>query len=336
MATTRKPEQVTRTIGPRMVSIVVPVFNEEESIEGFMAAMAPVVGEITELLGANGRVEILFVDDGSRDNTIEVIEHLMEFPAEVRLVKLSRNFGKDCALAAGLAQARGDAVIPMDVDLQDPPDLIPKMVSLWCDGAKVVNAVRCDRSSDTSFKRMSAEAFYRIYNRLADTPIEPNVGDFRLLDREAIDVINQMPERIRFMKGLMSWVGYAPKVVEYSRPERAAGETKWRLWPLWNFALDGITGSSTLPLRIWTYFGAFFGVTAIIYAVWVVVKTLIFGIDVPGYASLLVVTLTFGALNMIAVGILGEYVGRIAVEVRQRPLYIIESVRDVADGEIPS
>jgi glycosyltransferase involved in cell wall biosynthesis len=307
-----------------MLSIVVPVLNEEETIALFLEALDAQADAIRAALGPGGQLEVVFVDDGSRDRTLEIIESLAAQRPDVVLVGLSRNFGKDAALAAGLAHARGDAVLPMDVDLQDPPQIIPDMVSAWRRGAKVVNARRRKRGSDTWLKRRTAAAFYGLYNRLADYPIQDNVGDFRLLDRSVVDVLNGMPERIRFMKGLFSWVGFTQATVEYDRPQRMAGTSKWVYWRLWNFALDGITGSTTMPLRIWTYVGLIVVVLAQLYAAFTIVRTLMLGIDVPGYASLLVVILMFGAFNMISVGLLGEYVGRIAIEVRQRPLYLVE------------
>jgi glycosyltransferase involved in cell wall biosynthesis len=217
----------------------------------------------------------------------------------------------------------------MDVDLQDPPGILPDMVAAWMGGAKIVNAVRADRSTDGWVKRMGARAFYAVFDRLATYPVHPNVGDCRLLDREVVDVVNRMPERVRFMKGLFSWLGYRPVEIPYHREARAAGESKWKLWALWNFALDGITGSTTLPLRIWTYFGGAMAVLALGFATWIVLRTLIWGVDVPGYASLMVVVLTLSAINLVALGILGEYIGRIAVEVRQRPLYLVDTVEEI-------
>ncbi len=313
-----------------LLSIVVPVFNEESTIGLFVSAVTPFLDEACKLLGKGGQTEIVFVDDGSRDQTIERITAQNVKNCTIRIVKLSRNFGKDSALAAGLDQARGDAVVPMDVDLQDPPEVLPKMVAAWLAGSKVVNAVRVDRDADSWFKRSSAEAFYKIYNRISAQPMEPNVGDYRLLDREIVDILKKMPERTRFMKGLFSWLGYNPHTIEYQRQARIAGETKWRFWSLWNFAIDGITGSSTLPLRVWSYFGGVLAIIALFYAAWLMIRTLVFGVDVPGYASLMVVTLTLGSVNMIALGIVGEYVGRIAIEVRQRPLYIVEDSIEVS------
>ena len=324
---------VTSSRKGQLLSIVVPVFNEESTVELFVSAIAPFLEEARQLLGKGGQTEIVFVDDGSRDQTIERISSQRVKNTTIRIVKLSRNFGKDPALAAGLDHAQGDAVVPMDVDLQDPPELLPKLVAAWLDGAKVVNAVRIDRESDSWFKRNSAEAFYDIYNRISAQPMEPNVGDYRLLDREVVDILKRMPERTRFMKGLFSWLGYNPTNIEYQRQARVAGETKWHFWSLWNFAIDGITGSSTLPLRVWSYFGGLLAVIALLYASWLWIRTLVFGVDTPGYASMMVVILTLGSINMIALGIIGEYVGRIAIEVRQRPLYIVEDDVEVSEGK---
>jgi len=293
-----------------LLSIVVPVFNEAEVVDLFLARLEPALEKARAALGPGGRSEIVFVDDGSVDGTAERIAGRIRPGAGVRLVKLSRNFGKDAALAAGLAHASGDAVVPMDADLQDPPELLERMMAAWRDGARVVNAVRLDRLSDDWFKRTSARLFHGLFNRLSTCPLTPDVGDFRLLDRSAVAVavavVNQMPERIRFMKGLFSWIGFKQVAIGYTRAPRAGGQSKWRPWSLWNFALDGITGSTTLPLRIWTYAGATIAIAALAYAAVVVVRTLVAGVDVPGYASLLTVVLTLGALNLLALGMIGE------------------------------
>lgn len=316
-----------------LVSIVVPVFNEEDAVPRFLAAIDPVLASVRSQIGDGAKTEIVFVDDGSSDRTVEIIRASTSEAVHIRLVRLSRNFGKDAALSAGLAHAAGDAIIPMDADLQDPPDLLPDMIAAWREGAVIVNAVRQDRSSDTWLKRKTATAFYSVFNRLSNYPLHRDVGDFRLLDRKAINAINEVPERVRFMKGLFSWVGFRPVEIPYARPERVAGETKWRMWALWNFALDGITGSSTLPLRIWTYVGGVLAIFSIIYALIVFIRVVIYGVDVPGYASLMVVTLILGASNFIALGIIGEYVGRISIEVRGRPLFIVESVEQLSKEE---
>lgn len=318
-----------------LLSLVVPVFNEEESVELFVEQIDPELKKILETLGVDARIEIVFIDDGSYDRTVEMIRDLSLDHATVRLVKLSRNFGKDAAVAAGFAQAMGDAVVPMDVDLQDPPDLLHEMVTKWISGAKIVNAVRTDRTADSWIKRSSSAAFYRLFNRLSPYPVPTNVGDFRLIDRQAVDIINKIPERVRFNKGLIPWLGFETEEVFFTRPRRETGTTKWKAWALWNFALDGITGSSTLPLRIWSYFGGICAILALVYSLFIIVQTMIYGVDIPGYASLLVVVLTLGSVNLIALGILGEYIGRISIEVRQRPLYLIDYVSDISGQDSP-
>jgi glycosyltransferase involved in cell wall biosynthesis len=317
-----KPSPVIAPAPGRTLSLVIPVCNEESVVPHFMQAMEPV---IRSLAGRVDRVEMVFVDDGSTDSTVARILDCAG-PGDIRIVKLSRNFRKDNALAAGLAHATGDAVIPMDIDLQDPPEMIPRMVDAWLAGAKVVNAKRASRAADSPLKRSTSRTFYSVFNRLSDFQVEPDVGDFRLLDRQVVDVLNEMPERVRFMKGMFAWVGFQPVTLEYDRPERVSGQTKWNLWKLWNFALDGITGSTTLPLRAWTYFGFGIAILALVLATLLVLRTLIHGVDVPGYASLMVVVLFMGACNLIALGVLGEYVGRLTVESKKRPIYVVDEV----------
>ncbi len=309
-----------------ILSLIVPAYNEEDVVATFLEHVLPCAEEGLAQAGLEPSLEVIFVDDGSSDKTADIITELSATDPRLKLVKLSRNFGKDAALAAGLQHASGAAVVPMDVDLQDPPEILGDMLRLWQEGALVVNARRSNRDSDSRVKRLTSEYFYRIYNRISKQPIDANVGDYRLLDRKAVNVINDMPERIRFMKGLFSWVGFRKDTVEYTRAERVAGQTKWRYWGLWNFALDGITASTTLPLRIWSYVGITTAMMSLIYALVIVGKTILFGSDVPGYASLMVVVLLFGSLNMIALGIIGEYVGRIAIEVRQRPIYVVDEL----------
>lgn len=299
------------------LSIIVPVLNEQNAIQPFLAEMHKALSETL------GNIEYVFVDDGSTDATVSQIRNCMDAGARIRLIVLSRNFGKDAALAAGLAHASGRAAIPIDVDLQDSPYVIPEMVQKWRAGAKIVNARRVDRVLDTPFKRRSARLYYRIFNALADHPIPPDVGDFRLIDRQVIDILNTMSEKARFNKDLFSWVGFESAEVTFERSARATGTTKWSFWKLWNFGLDGLFGASTVPLRLWSYLGFFLAMAAFFYAGYVLVRTVLFGIDLPGYASTIVIILFFGGLNMLSVGILGEYVGRIYREVRDRPLYIV-------------
>lgn len=313
--------------GEKTLSLIIPVLNEELAIPIFLDRVRTIAGHLSRL---NMRLELVFVDDGSRDQTIDRILDARGEDFRIKLVKLSRNFGKDSALAAGLAHAGGDAIIPLDVDLQDPPDLIPLMVEAWRTGAKIVDAKRKSRKSDSLFKRTSSRWFYKVFNMLSDYPLRADVGDFRLFDRQVVDILNTMPERVRFMKGMFAWVGFTPVTIEYERPERSAGKSRWKVWTLWNFALDGITGSTTLPLRAWTYIGFTIAVIALFLVARLLFVALFYGIDVPGYASLMIVTLLLGASNLIAVGILGEYLGRISIEVRQRPVYIVDTVTDIA------
>ena len=314
--------------GKPILSVVVPVFNEEEVVEQFVETVSPFILFALKAHELPPVYEILFIDDGSRDSTCAQIRRLMDDHPQIKLLELSRNFGKDAALSAGLSRARGAAVVPMDVDLQDPPEVLAKMIDAWVNGAQVVNAVRVDRNSDGWLKKSSANLFYKLYNLIADTRIADNVGDFRLLDRQVVDTVNRLDERNRFMKGLFSWVGYRTADVPYVRPERVAGTTKWRYWKLWNFALDGITGSSTVLLRIWTYIGLLVAVLAIGMAVYIIIRTMVHGADTPGYASLMVVLLSLNSLILISMGILGEYLGRISIEVRRRPVYIINETED--------
>lgn len=305
------------------LSIVIPLFNEQDAISLFLNAARPAVGRALALIGPDARAEYLFVDDGSSDRTGDVLAILTRLNPDMRCLSLSRNFGKEAALAAGIDHALGDAVIPIDVDLQDPPEVIVDMVRAWRAGAQVVNARRVDRSSDGWFKRWSARSFYRILNRLSDYPIPENVGDFRLLDRQAVDVIRQLGEQARFNKGLFSWIGFRVATVDYVRAARGAGESKWPLGKLWSLAIDGITASTTVPLRIWSYVGGGIALLAFAYAAFLVGHTIITGVDVPGYASIMVAVLMLGGLNLLSLGIVGEYLGRVAREVRQRPLYIV-------------
>ena len=299
------------------LSVVIPMFNEA-------AGLGPLFAELEGALAVAGcSYEIVCVDDGSLDDTLaRLMAERARNPA-IKIVSLSRNFGKDIALTAGIDHCRGAAVLPFDADLQDPPGLIPPMLAKWREGYDVVNAVRADRRGDGFFKRFSAAAFYRIYNAVADTPIPPNVGDFRLLDRRVVDVLNRLPERTRFMKGLFAWVGFRQATISFDRPARAAGSSSWNLSRLIRFAVGGITAFSTAPLRMATYLGAALFVLAIVYAAFLVIRVAIVGVDMPGYASLMVTVLIFGGVQFITIGIIGEYIGRIYEEVKRRPLFVV-------------
>jgi glycosyltransferase involved in cell wall biosynthesis len=314
------------------LSVVVPVLNEEEAVPAFLARTTPILKSICEDRLDGRNYEVLFVDDGSSDATARIVLEAAGLDPCVKLVRLSRSFGKEAALAAGLSYAEGDAVIPMDVDLQDPPEIIPAMVDAWLGGAEIVNGVRVSRDEDTWFKRSTANLFYRLYNTASDIPIERNVGDFRLLDRVVVDSLNRLAESARFTKGLYSWVGYRNANVEYARPARAHGETKWSYRRLLRFAIDGLTASTTAPLRIWSGLGLLIGFSALLYAAFLVVRTMIFGIDLPGYASTLVVILFLGGLNLLSLGVMGEYVGRISQEVRGRPLYVVRDAHGLSSS----
>lgn len=308
---------------PSLLSIIIPVFNEQESISLFLDAARPAIARALDLIGPDAHAEYVFINDGSTDRTGDILKVLSRLNPDVRHLTLSRNFGKEAALVAGIDRARGDAVIPIDVDLQDPPEVIVTMVQHWLAGAKVVNARRADRSSDGWLKRWSAHGFYRLINRLSDHPVPENVGDFRLLDRQAVDVIKQLGEQARFTKGLFSWVGFRTVTVDYQRAARGAGQTKWSIAKLWSLAIDGITTSTTMPLRIWSYVGGSIALIAFAYAAFLVLHTLLTGVDTPGYASIMVAVLMLGGLNLMSLGIVGEYLGRVAQEVRKRPLYIV-------------
>ncbi|MBD2802113.1 glycosyltransferase family 2 protein [Xenorhabdus sp. M] len=300
------------------ISLVVPVFNEEDTIPIFYKK----VRENEELKKYD--VEIVFINDGSKDLTESIINALAISDKLVTPLNFTRNFGKEPALFAGLDHATGDAVIPIDVDLQDPIEIIPQLIEKWQRGADVVLAKRTDRSTDGLLKRKSAEWFYKLHNKISIPKIEENVGDFRLMSREIVESIKLLPERNLFMKGILSWVGGEINVVEYTRAERSAGESKFNGWKLWNLALEGITSFSTLPLRIWTYIGLSVAASAFLYGFWMIINKLIWGNPVPGYPSLLISILFLGGIQLIGIGVLGEYIGRIYTESKNRPKYIIK------------
>lgn len=302
-----------------LLSIIIPMKNEADGLDTLFSQLHTQLTSVTE------DFEIICVDDGSTDGTYEALRHHHQRDSRIKAIRLSRNFGKESALFAALDFARGDAVIPIDADLQDPPELIPEMVALWQQGYKMVLASRKSRKEDSFLKRKSAEYFYRIVNWISRVPIPQNTGDFRLMDRQVVEAIQQIPERTRFSKGIFAWVGFPTKTLYFDRPERIAGQSKWTFHRLWSYALDGLFAFSTLPLRIWTYAGAVIALLSFIYAAFTVFRTLLYGVDVPGYASLLVAILFIGGIQLISLGIIGEYVGRIYKEVKRRPIYITES-----------
>lgn len=298
------------------ISLVVPVFNEEDAIPIFYQ-------EVRRELTAH-EIEIVFINDGSKDGTEAIIDALAVSDPLVKALSFTRNFGKEPALFAGLEHATGDAVIPIDVDLQDPINVIPQLIERWQAGADVVLAKRADRSTDGHMKRKTAEWFYRLHNKISSPTIEENVGDFRLMSRETVEHIKLLPERNLFMKGILSWVGGRVDVVEYTRAERVAGTSKFNGWKLWNLALEGITSFSTFPLRMWTYIGLFVAAVSFLYGAWMIFDTVVFGNPVRGYPSILVSILFLGGVQLIGIGVLGEYIGRIYVETKQRPRFVLK------------
>lgn len=303
------------------LSIVVPMYNEEEVLPILFARLREVMDELQE------SYEIICINDGSTDRTAAMLDEEHQRDPRIKVLNFSRNFGKELALTAGLDHANGQAVVPLDADLQDPPELIGQFLAHWREGYDVVFGVREQRNMDTRAKRWSAGAFYQLINRLAGIRIPANAGDFRLMDRRVVHALRGLREQNRFMKGLFAWVGFRQTSVSYRRPERAAGTTKFNYWQLWNFAIDGITGYSTLPLRLAGYAGLITAVLALGYGGYLVVRTLVYGVSVPGYASLMVAVLFLGGLQLMVLGVIGEYLGRLYHESKHRPLYIVESAR---------
>jgi glycosyltransferase involved in cell wall biosynthesis len=301
-----------------LLSLVVPFYNEGEAVDAFFACVIPALEQIGDV-----EFEILCVNDGSRDDTLEQLVAVAESDQRVRVIDLTRNFGKEAALSAAIDEARGDLIVPFDADLQDPPSVIASLVEKWREGYDVVLARRANRDSDTRLKKWTALFFYRMHNAVSELQIPENVGDFRLFTREVCEAIKRLPECRRFMKGLFAWVGFRTAVVEYARAPRVAGSSKFSGWKLWNFAVEGFTSFSTLPLRVWTYVGVGVAFFAMCRALYLILRTLIYGVDVPGYASLATAILLLGGIQLIGIGVLGEYVGRIYLESKKRPVYLI-------------
>jgi glycosyltransferase involved in cell wall biosynthesis len=312
----------------KRISIVTPFYNEAGMVAIYFERLAEVLRPLADRID----FEFVCVNDGSRDATVRELQATQPPFGRMVVVDLSRNFGKEAALSAGLDFATGDAVIPMDADLQDPPELVPQMIDRWLAGTPVVLAVRTDRSADGWVKRSTSAAFYAVHNHLADTPIPPNAGDFRLIDRRVADVVRALPERQRFMKGLLSWAGFPAETLPYARPPRASGRTKWNYAKLLNLAIEGITSFSTAPLRASTVLGALFALVAMLYGGFILVRTLVFGVDLPGYASVFVGVVFMGGVQLLSLGVLGEYVGRIYMESKQRPVYVVRAVVERGAG----
>ena len=305
-----------------LLSAVVPFLNEEECIPALIA-------ELVESLSKLGTpFELVLVDDGSRDRSVAVAKAEVSKRPQINatVISLSRNFGKEAALTAGLEAASGDVVVPLDADLQDPPAIIKEMLAHWREGYDVVYAVRRQRAGESRTKRFTAYGFYRLMGRLSKTGIPADTGDFRLMDRCVVEALLKLPERSRFMKGLFAWVGFRQIAIYYDRDPRKLGQTSWNYWKLWNFAIDGVTSFSRLPLQVWSYAGLAIAILALGYGGWMVLRTLLFGIDLPGYASLMTAVLFLGGIQLLGMGVLGEYLGRIFEEVKNRPLFIVSEI----------
>lgn len=310
------------------LSLLVPMYNEADTIDHFFARVLPV------LEGLGMEWEVICVNDGSKDRTLELLWQRHERDERIKVINLSRNFGKERALIAALDLACGDAVIPIDVDLQDPPELIPRMVELWQEGFDIVNAIRSSRSGDSIIKRTTAKMFYFIFNSLSNFDIPSDVGDFRLFSRRVCDLLRSMRETHRFLKGLSAWVGLPTTTIYFERSPRSGGVTKWNYWRLWNYALEGIVSFSTVPLKMASYLGLLTATASFFYAGFLVARTLIYGDPVKGYPSLMAALLFIGGVQLIFIGVIGEYIARIHDEVKGRPIYVIESIRGFEDIDV--
>jgi polyisoprenyl-phosphate glycosyltransferase len=302
-----------------LLSVIVPTYNEQEVLDEFNRRLTAVMENI------EAEYETIYVNDGSSDLTLDTMQNLQAHDRHISVVDLSRNFGKEVALTAGLDHARGDAVIVIDADLQDPPELIPVLFAKWQEGHDVVYAQRSERQGETRLKKLTAYLFYRLISRVGHVEIPQDTGDFRLISRRALDAINQLRENHRFMKGLFAWVGFDQVAVQYDRDSRFAGESKWSYWRLWNFALEGITSFTTTPLKLATYLGLVTAMVAFVYGIWVVIKALFYGDPVAGYPSLMAVMLFLGAVQLMTLGTIGEYLGRTSDETKRRPLYFVKN-----------
>ena len=302
------------------LTVVVPAYNESSGLREFHARLAAVFDKF----GPDLSGDVLYVDDGSRDDTWEVIRSLHATDPRAAGLKLSRNFGKEHAMTAGIDHTDADAIVMIDADLQDPPELIPEFVKKWREGFDVVYGTRSSRAGESAAKKITASAFYRVMERLSSTPVPRDTGDFRLMDRRAVQALGQLRERQRFMKGLFAWVGYKQTSIEYERDARFAGASKFNYWRLWNFAIEGITSFSGAPLKVATYVGVLTAMLAFLFGIYVLIKALLFGDAVRGYPTLMLVILFLGGVQLIALGMIGEYLGRLYLEAKQRPLYLVD------------
>jgi polyisoprenyl-phosphate glycosyltransferase len=305
----------------RQIYLIVPVYNEEEAIPKFAEEISRLAKSINP-----EKLHVIFVNDGSNDGTRKEIESIDSKVFKLTCLNLSRNFGKEAALTAGLQNSTGDAAVPIDVDLQDPPELINHLIREWKNGSDVVLARRLSRRQDSLFKRVSANLYYKILGSLAPTHIPENVGDFRLMSRKVVEAVNSLPETTRFMKGILSWVGFNVSYVDYVRVSRSSGRTSFNFRKLWTFGIDGITSFSIKPLKIWTYLGLVVSLVSLTFAIYLLIRVLVLGIETPGYASTMVAITLMGGLQLMGIGVIGEYLGRVFLETKRRPIYLISEI----------
>jgi len=324
----RKADDAAPTVKSALISIVVTFYNEEKTIASFFAEL----DRVTE--GMPEDFEYVCVNDGSTDRTLQMLRDRLSTDRRLRILDLTRNFGKEAALSAGFSYARGCAVIVIDADLQDPPNLIPVFLHKWREGYEIVYGIRSSRRADTFLKRTTAALFYKLFNRISKIKLPDGAGDFRLLDRKAVDAMLALPERNRFSKGLFAWIGFRHTGVEFERRARVDGQTSWNYLRLFNFAIDAVTSFSIVPLRAASLIGVAISISGFTYAGFLVIRTLLQGIDVPGYASIMVVTMVLGGVQLICLGLIGEYLGRLYIEAKARPLFIISEVVESVEPEI--
>lgn len=303
----------------KLISLVIPCYNESSNVKPLLERVITIM----QSLESRFDYEVIFVNDGSKDDTIQKLFEYASNDDNIKIIDFSRNFGKEAALTAGLDFSSGDVVIPMDADLQHPPELITEMINKWEEGFEVVLARRKNRDNDTAILNFFSEKFYKVHNMVTDVSIPENVGDFRLIDKKVVEALKLLPERRRFMKGIFAWVGFKSTVVEFEVQKREHGKSSFNFWRLFNFAIEGITSFSTAPLRIWTYFGFIVALLAFLYASVIFFDTILYGKQLPGYASLICVVLFMGGVQIISIGVLGEYIGGIYGEVKKRPIYVV-------------
>lgn len=307
------------------LSLLIPCYNEAENLEILFSSLQSVLNPL------NLDYEIVCINDGSKDETLKILIDYFDRDNRIKIINLSRNFGKEIAMSAGLDYTTGKAVIPIDADLQDPPELIIDLIEKWREGFDMVYAVRKSRQGESWLKKKTADYFYSFIGKISTIPIPANTGDYRLLDEKVVIALRKLPEKNRFMKGLFSWVGYRQTAIYFERLPRHGGKSSFNYWKLWNFALDGITSFSSIPLKVWSYFGLIISLISLLYGLFLLLKTLIFGIDLPGYASTIVAILFLGGIQLITLGVIGEYIARIYEEVKRRPLYLIRETYGLLD-----